>query len=494
MGPSPRCPQTGMSPTEPPGPGIPLFLSPSPSHRAQHPHTHPHHSIAARTDHGDSTGGDGTERSQPRGAPCHPVAQRAGGTRTPPSHHHHPPPPPPLTAACSRCPWGRSGDGRGSAEHAQLSLPGEASALTYFSFRITCFHFPSPRLSPPPAPLPSLPPTAPTRHAGGSPGTPLPTAPHGSPRHRRGDGVVPPGPRRAEGHRAQLGTGTAASPPPPTHTHTSPHPPPPGHPSVTSLARSELDGSQPGPSLRPRSPRGSAGCGHAAQRGDAALPQGHGSCGDGSPAPTPHTPPPPPALHWGGGGFLWKGPSTGGVRALPGAPASSQRCQERDFCVVSSSTAAPKEKFLLRLRTPTHPPGPGCGAAPTALPHFPPPTPRVCALGAFVCHVCTEGAWQQLAEPRPQLRAQHCCLQNERGGCPAKPSEPPPGCFSPRPQPAGHLPRPQRGSSQVNPLRPPPTPPSPGAAPSRCTEPPQRSPTAPHPSAAPQLPLLWAPS
>lgn len=77
----------------------------------------------------------------------HPAQDPAPGSRTPYS------PPPPAAAHGAR---GRGGDSRGRAEHAaQPRLPGEASArLTYFSFRITCFHFPSPRLGPPARPWP----------------------------------------------------------------------------------------------------------------------------------------------------------------------------------------------------------------------------------------------------------------------------------------------------------------------------------------------------
>lgn len=77
----------------------------------------------------------------------HPAQDPAPGSKT----LYSPPPP-----AAAHGAWGHGRDSRGRAEHAaQPRLPGEASArLTYFSFRITCFHFPSPWLGPPARPQP----------------------------------------------------------------------------------------------------------------------------------------------------------------------------------------------------------------------------------------------------------------------------------------------------------------------------------------------------
>lgn len=101
----------------------------------------------------------------------------------------------PLPPAAAHGAWGRGGDSQGRAEHAaQPSLPGEASArLTYFSFRITCFHFPSPRLGPPARPQPrQVTPAAPQGH-----GAPGPAAPHGTGVHVAGSAA--PGARSAAG-------------------------------------------------------------------------------------------------------------------------------------------------------------------------------------------------------------------------------------------------------------------------------------------------------
>lgn len=211
-----------------------------------------------------------------------------------------------------------------------------------------------------------------------------------------------------------------------------PFPPPPPPPGVTSLARSESDGSQPGPSLRPRSPRGSAGCGHAAQRGDAALPQGHGRC-VGTAASLPLSVP-----LVVGGGFYGKAPALGECERSRGLPPATSAAR-RDFCVVSSSTAAPKEKFLLRLRTPTHPSGPaGCGAAPTAFPPpytttNPPPPPRVRARGLRVPRVhrgCMAAAGRAAAAASGSALLPVKYWGGGAGVSPAKPSQPPRTPFS----------------------------------------------------------------
>lgn len=89
-----------------------------------------------------------------------------------------------------------------------------------------------------------------------------------------------------------------------------------------------------------------------------------------------------------------------GERRLPGAPASSPHAARRDFSPVSSSSACP-EGEVPASRTGQQPPLEGRGAAgsrPVPQPRCAPPAPvrsgRSCS-----CHVCTEGARQQLARP-----------------------------------------------------------------------------------------------
>ncbi|XP_041253225.1 collagen alpha-2(I) chain-like [Onychostruthus taczanowskii] len=90
-----------------------------------------------------------------------------------------------------------------------------------------------------------------------------------------------------------------------------------------------------------------------------------------------------------------------GERRLPGAPASSPHAARRDFSSVSSSAACP-EGEVPASRTERQPPLEGWGAAGAARvpqPRRAPPAP-VCSGLSRSCHVCTEGARQQLAEPR----------------------------------------------------------------------------------------------
>lgn len=135
---------------------------------AKHPPAHPHHSPQPHVPR--DTHGRGTKAKLPGRCRAHcvpaslaallsPPAPRAGSVWHPPcpgpSARQQDPysPPPPAAAHGAR---GHGGDSQGKAEHAeQTRLPGEASTrLTYFSFRITCFHFPSPRLGPPTHPQP----------------------------------------------------------------------------------------------------------------------------------------------------------------------------------------------------------------------------------------------------------------------------------------------------------------------------------------------------
>ena len=260
---------------------------------------------------------------------------------------------------------------------------------------------------------------------------------------------MPPGPRRAEGHRAQLGTGTAASPPP-------------GHPSVTSLARSELDGSQPGPSLRPRSPRGSAGCGHAAQRGDAALPQGHGSCGDGSPAPTPHT----PLLHQRstgggeGGGFYGKAPALGECERSRGLPPAASAAR-REISAWFHHPPPPRRRSSCSVSG--HPPtlqGRAAGLRPPPSPTSP-PQPPACVRSGPSCATCAPrvhgSSWQSRVL---SFGLSTAACRTRGGGALQSPQSPPPDAFLHAPNPLVTSPGLSVAAARLTRSVPPPRPPA----------------------------------
>lgn len=406
---SPSCRLARHSPS---GTGIPFPSPPWPrcQSEAEHPPAHPHGGPQPRVP-GDTSGrGTGAKlpgRCRAHRAPASPatlpslLAARAGSV-------WHPPclapgawqQDPVLTAPSGCCPWG-PGTRRGQPGHSGARSAAEAAGRGQRSpdLLLLPHHLLSFSLATARSPRP---PTAPPSHATGARGTgcPRPTAPTAP--ARRGTGHPSPDTEYgwAPGALKVTGRGTGHGRLPRCLR---------GHPSVTSLARSEFDGSQPSPSPGPPAAPGLAGVWTRSSRGMSGTPALLRGAGR---APTPQTGRPPlPAPRrlprWGYHGKA--AVAAQGERGLPGAPASSPRAARRDFSVVSSSAARP-EGEVPAPRAGQRPPLEGQGTGAALAPHpplHPLPAPAVLRPVALVPRVhrgCTAPAGRA-ALPRP--RAQH---------------------------------------------------------------------------------------
>lgn len=254
-------------------------------------------------------------------------------------------------------------------------------------------------------------------------------------------------------------------------------------------------GLSPAPRRVLRPPWGSPGCGHAAPgacRGTPALPQGARRVQRREPGSHPR--------HPAGSrtGVTMARPQHGGSTRTPGGSREQPACcQERFLCGFiihrpprrrSSCSTHGAAATPSRARAQGLPRTPSCA-------HCPPPARSG---PSHSCHVCTEGAQQQLAE----LRFHSLGLGTDWWGVvparmalslprmqpptsPTHPSPPPAPAWWDPASPAACAPLPSTGTPAQ-------------AAPCLHAKPPdhhgQPSPAAPHPSPAPQLPFLQAPS
>lgn len=413
VGLSPRCPQpcsnpagmpppSQLAPKQPQRDGNPLPL-PISAPTAEHLPAHPHHSPQrCWGEPGTGTAGDGTAAERPR----HRRVPRLIGTQrgqhpapAPPGTQRPAAGPPVLTAASSRCPWGlgtRRGQpgqsgarstaepaGRGQRSPDLLLLPHHL-----LSFSLTTARSPRP-------------PTAPPSHASGSPGAQGAGA-RGSLRHRRARGRV--GRTRGTEHGGALGalkvTGRSWGQLRSRHGRL-PHRPR-GHPSVTSLARSEFDGSQPSPSPGPPAALGLAGVWTRSSRGMS----GDAGAASGSRAGAEkgaRLPPPAPRWlpHWG---YYGKAAARGERAHSRGLPRAASMLPGEISLWFHHPPPAPKEKFLLHARGSSHPlQGQSAGAAPHPQLR---PLPSPCTLGAFALvprvHRGCSAAAGRAALPQPR--------------------------------------------------------------------------------------------
>ncbi|XP_054252913.1 basic proline-rich protein-like [Indicator indicator] len=445
--------------------------------------------------------------------PRSPVYQRLAPTLPRTQHLAAGPlPPPVLTAPSSRCPWGlgtRWGQpGQSGAEHAeQPRLPGEASArLTYFSFRITCFHFPSPATAPVP---PASPQPAPPSHATGSRwhrGTQGPWLP---PRRCErkllspipGDGTRLWAPECAEGHQA-MGTGQWARPPPP----------PPARPPKRHLHGMKRVGRV---SAQPLT--GPSGCPRARWGVDMQLP-GHvgdasSAAGSQAGANLPPTPAPAPPRQ---GGLPRQHPagSRGGVtmerrrrrrrgsESSRGLPPAARELPGEISPWFHHPPPAPKEKFYCSMEWGSSHPvegrGIGACAGPAPPPTHPLPAPpalRPFALLPRVHRGCPAPAGRATL-PRP--RAQHRSTASKGGACQPVPRHvllfnliPSKGTPSPSPA-APHPPLPNSFPFSTHPLQvPEPNPSAPGTGSTTAASSRQQLPCASHHVSSAQRKQLW---